>query len=208
MKVPSSFLLQVSAKHLRLARKTHSLRKVPGTGQIENAIVSIIFSAAALEASVNKALSVPVLLVKERAPRLYFGTLLSRYAKLPIPGKLSFLSEIFPSLKLRAGDRKKVQELFRLRNDILHASPNYAEAIDAEPILKYMRKNKLTSYNSNDRFLPTKGHLFYTVEVSSVVDTAEGAHHTAKELIARLGTIDYDEIERAFLKRRNEELGI
>ncbi len=94
--------------------------------RLHHAIVSIVFSAAAVEAGLNLYLTAPVLLLADEGERRFFGLLASKYARLNVPQKLAFVQET--CLALEESLTRKIRELFNRRNELVHALPRYSEA--------------------------------------------------------------------------------
>ena len=189
-------LLRISRKHVNLSKKSKVQVKV------DHAIVSIIFSAIAVESALNLAICLPVLRVKNRAQRIYFGTLLTNFFSANIPKKLTFLFRIYPTLKTEKELRKNIQDLFTFRNKVVHSTPTYSEARDPPEVFEYMEEEGLTAYSFNENVLSTKPTLHMKGVSNLFVDMlslAEGYYKVAEEFVNLLGELNFEEVEDSYL---------
>lgn len=129
--------LSIARKHLTQIRRAGAKRlRIPGDVRLEHALVSIVFSAAAIEAGMNLYILAPILFVNDAAQRRFFGLLSSRFAtRLNIQQKLAFIKDtnpdVFENALLQA-----IRELFERRNALVHAAPSYSEASDQFQIVE------------------------------------------------------------------------
>jgi len=189
-------LLRISRKHVNLSKRSKA------QVQIDHAIVSIVFSAIAVESALNLTICLPVLYIKNRAQRIFFGTLLTNCFSASIPKKLTFLFRVYPTLRTKKELRKKIQELFTFRNKIVHSTPIYSEARDPSEVFEYMEEKGLTTYSFNENVLPTKPQLHLGDVGSVFVDVlslAEDYHNYAEEFIKLLSTLKFEEVEDGYL---------
>jgi hypothetical protein len=127
--------LWIAKKHLAYIRRAGerplriSTDVTRDDARLHHALVSIVFSAAAVEAGLNLYITAPALLVSDEKLRRFFGLLSSKYARLSVPQKLSFVGETYPTLRSDplVG---KIRELFNRRNELVHAQPLYADVLD------------------------------------------------------------------------------
>ncbi len=122
-----SRLLRISTRHLNAA---NSIKTTPHSAiKIELAIVSSVFSAAAIETGLNVFLTLPVLFIKDNYIQNLYGSMLNDFKAIPAFKKVALASRFCSKLK---GNRKliaSVNDLFAYRNKILHVSPTYAESM-------------------------------------------------------------------------------
>lgn len=118
-------LLRLSARYLKRAKKIKGKRVSPA--KIENAIISSVFSAAAIEAGVNIFIKLPLLFIKDRYTQNFYGHMLNELKGLAAPRKVELVSRFCSGLRGNKDLRRRVQELFIYRNKILHVSPEYVE---------------------------------------------------------------------------------
>lgn len=118
-------LLRASARYLNRAKKVKGDR-VSAT-KIENAIISSVFSAAAIEAGMNIFLKWPLLFINDKYVQNFYGQMLNELKGMPAPRKVDLVSRFCSGLRGNKRLRKRTQELFSYRNKILHVSPEYVE---------------------------------------------------------------------------------
>jgi hypothetical protein len=118
-------LLRASARYLKRAKKVKGNR-VSAT-KIENAIISSVFSAAAVEAGMNIFLKWPLLFINDKYVQNFYGQMLNELRGMPAPRKVDLVSRFCSGLRGNKKLRKRVLELFSYRNKILHVSPEYVE---------------------------------------------------------------------------------
>lgn len=146
-------LLCVAARYLKRAKKIKG--ESPSRLKIENAIISSIFSAAAVEAGVNVFLKLPILAIKDEYIQNLYGYMLNELRGLSAPRKVQLVSRFCTKLKDNNKLAKQIQDLFSHRNKILHVSPEYVERLglpedyflegpDAGEVINGIRSRKIS----------------------------------------------------------------
>lgn len=80
-------LLSVAARYLKRAKKIKGERT--SSLKIENALISSIFSAAAIEVGVNIFLKIPILAIKDEYVQNLYGSMLNEMRGLSAQGRFS-----------------------------------------------------------------------------------------------------------------------
>ena len=145
-------LLDIAKRHLDYIKRSRSKKiTVPGDIKLDHAIVASVLSAAAIETGLNTYITLPILFIKDENIRIFFGSLVTKKLRLPIPQKLDFICEFCPQIK---GDKKllkKVRALFEYRNAILHSPPEYIESLglpEVEELPSEISEEDLITYPS------------------------------------------------------------
>lgn len=93
---------------------------------------TIILSAAAVESAINLTMSLPVTSLNPPERRKYFFEIIRLAYRSSLWKKLYFIIKQRPDLKLSKEENKAIRNLFDVRNQIVHANPEYLE-YPAEP---------------------------------------------------------------------------
>jgi hypothetical protein len=113
----------------RYARYIKSAREIRIPGIIcDHATIVNVFSAAAIEAALNLYIAIPLLTIKKRQIRAFYGTLLTKHLRLSVRKKISFAKSFSKEMKEEAKLLGEVNAIFDSRNSYLHASPIYSES--------------------------------------------------------------------------------
>jgi hypothetical protein len=149
-------LLAIAKRHLGYIERSRSKRMSfssvgPLPLKLEHAIVASIFSAAAIETGLNTYITLPILFIKDENIRRFFGSLVTKKLRLPVPQKLDFVCGFCPQIKRDKKLLKKVRALFEYRNAILHSPPEYIESLglpDVEELPSEISEEDLIRYPS------------------------------------------------------------
>jgi len=121
--------------------------------------------------------------------------LVTKYLRISIHSKLQFLHEVSPKLALSKRDQRAVAQLFSLRNTILHAAPEYAEARTAEPIFRWMEKHDISQLSVNEAALPRIPVLNISASRSDLLREAQSGVDIARKLVTMLNEIEFATVD-------------
>ncbi len=138
-------LLAIAKRHLGYIKKSRAKTiTVPGDLKLDHAIVTSIFSAAAIETGLNLFITIPILLIRDANIRRFLGVLVTKHSRLTLPQKIEFACEFCPHIKRDKVLLKRVRALFEYRNSVLHSSPDYIEPLGLPDFDGEELPNKIT----------------------------------------------------------------
>jgi hypothetical protein len=114
-------LLGIAARNFKIAQRARNEEE-----RTEAALVCVVFMAAAAESAINLFHALTIATIQDRQIRRLYGAVLTEHSRMNLPGKLKLLREA--SIFVRHNDvLLAAQELFSLRNEILHVQAKYKE---------------------------------------------------------------------------------
>jgi hypothetical protein len=141
-------LLYVSARYLKRSKRIKG--EIVSKLKIENAIISSIFSAAAIEAGVNIFLKLPILAIEDEYIQNLYGYMLNEIRALSAPRKIQLVSKFCRKLINNKKLVRDVEGLFSYRNRILHVSPEYVEQLGLPDDL-FLEESEGDDFRNNTR---------------------------------------------------------
>jgi hypothetical protein len=158
----------------------------PRSSAVRDATACIFFSTAAVECALNLAVCAPVLLVRDPTLRRYFGTILTKYARLSWFSRLALLREMCPTLGIMGTEEESLRRLFSLRNQLVHAAPDYQEALDPKAVFDWMESKGVSQCSVDEQSLPTTPVLDMGVNPRVVMDEARKGLQVAMNVVKKL----------------------
>jgi len=123
--------LSESYAYLNIAKKNLekiSSTKNPSGYNVDESVVVIILSAAAVESGLNTCLMFPLLFPSDEKTKLYFVEYAKKYLRSRVTDKINFIKKAYSdSVKLTPQDMSEFNLLFDSRNKLLHSTPEYSE---------------------------------------------------------------------------------
>jgi hypothetical protein len=119
-------LLRIANRHLGYIKRSRS-KGIAVPGKMDHAVVTSIFSAAAVELGLNLFITIHILSIQNDRVRTFYGVLVTKYLRLLIRRKYEFVCEFCPKVKKDKELKREVLALFEYRNSVLHSSPDYIE---------------------------------------------------------------------------------
>jgi hypothetical protein len=92
-----------------------------------HAVQAVILSVAAVEAAINLAMALPVTELKPAASRPYFDEIVRMAFRSGIRKRLNFLAKHKSGFELTKDELKGINRLLDLRNEVVHANPEFKE---------------------------------------------------------------------------------
>jgi hypothetical protein len=119
--------LRIAKRYSEPIRKAKSI-EIPGK-LCDYALIASVFSAAAIETALNLYICLPIIFTTDTKARSYFGSFITKYARISIRRKLGFVRQFNQGLKDDPQLFKEVNRLFDDRNSTLHSTPFYYESM-------------------------------------------------------------------------------
>ena len=173
---------------LKLAEEHHKLLPPsPGAINFEShdqlvgeSLQTILLSAAAVESAINLELSLPVTSINPPNRRKYFFGIVELAFRSSIWNKIKFIKNQRPDIILSKEENKSLEALFKIRNSIVHANPEYMEYLAEPPHTNGMSEEDIMSCDG------VLSVLSMSTLSSDVIWEACNAYNAAKMFIEKL----------------------
>jgi hypothetical protein len=184
-------LLGIAKRHLNYIKKSRTKENTISDLKIDHALVTSIFSAAAVELGLNIFISIRVLFIKNESLRRFFGVYVTKYSRLSIPQKINIISDFCPEIRENKHLCKRARELFEYRNSVLHSSPEYVEPwglkeIPEEAMDELIEKDTFPRELTYDDLIPYPQLVWFRGASTSEVEEAFQNYNTAISFLKKL----------------------
>lgn len=114
----------IAKAHLDVLDK--ELQPVPDVW-LDHAMLVTLLSATAIEAELNQFIAMHGLAAENKQAIRFFGILLSRHYRTGATDKINLVQRVYPSIFEKANLRKRINDVIKCRNKIVHPQPQYHE---------------------------------------------------------------------------------